>query len=115
MISRPVPLADDHAALVHNASQGSTRDVITTITHVHGGFLQLAVIRRIRNYTLAGLETRRIVVDTSKSSDFVTSRLDRYLQAGDNTFRRFKSVLELSGKSSSFRLESEDRRLQETR
>ena len=60
MITKPVPHADNHVALVHNESQGSTRDVITAITHGHGSFLQLEVIRRISNYLLAGLETRRI-------------------------------------------------------
>ena len=45
-MSKPVPQADDHTALVVNESPGSTEGVITAITHGYGGFLQLDVIRR---------------------------------------------------------------------
>ena len=86
MVPKAVPQSDDHAALIVNEFPSSTQDVITAITHVHGGFLQLAVIRR-RDSMDSGLLGSRLGESTSKMRNFAVPRLDGQLQARDNPVR----------------------------
>ena len=59
MMPETVPQSDDHAALIVNESPGSTQGVVTAITHGHGNFLQLTIIRR-RDAVDSGLLVSRL-------------------------------------------------------
>ena len=78
MMPKPVPQGEDHAALVGNEFPGSTQGVATAITHGHGGFLQLAVIRRRDSVDCCLLGSR--LGSSSKTSDFAVPRLNSHLQ-----------------------------------
>ena len=101
MMPETVPQSDDHAALIVNEFPSSTQDVITAITHVHGGFLQLAVIRRRDSVDGCSLGSR-LGWSTSKTRTLAVARLDRHLQARNNLLCHIRSLRALSRQPSGF-------------
>ena len=85
-MAESVPQVADYATLVFNKSPSRVQGVVTAITHVHGSFSQLAIIRR-RDSMDSGLLGSRLGEPTSKMRNFAVPLLDGQLQARDNPVR----------------------------
>ena len=81
-----VPQAGDFVTLVFNSSPSSFQGVVAAITHDHGSFLQLAILRR-RVSIDSGLLSSRLGKSTSKTRNLAIPRLDGQWQARDNPLR----------------------------
>ena len=74
-MAESVPQVADYATLVFNKSPSRVQGVVTAITHVHGSFSQLAIIRR-RDSVDSGLLGSKLGESTSETREFAVMRLD---------------------------------------